>query len=168
MGSGCSDLSKDATPKSGGIDSVCLNPSDIESLPTSGYSNRDHGRVTFRSIISSDRTPTNSMSAGIATCTPKRYDQPASSGGNLAQHRHWQAVIWIIQSGEGIVNVDMVEHKVQAGSVVFIPGHAEHGVRNDSVSEDLVWYYCYPTERIGDVRMRFTNDQGKIFDPMPR
>ncbi len=167
MGGACSSLSDDAPSKSG-IETVCLGEAEIADLDKEGYNNRDHGRITFTPIISSDRTPTNSLAAGLARCSPKRFDQTASSGGHLALHRHWQAVIWIFQSGEGIVNVDMVEHRVKAGSVIYVPGNAEHGVRNDSLSEDLVWHYCLATEKTGDVRIRFKNDQGQVVNPVPR
>ena len=159
MGNICSGLSSDDyTPKPGGVDTVCFAKDDIDNLEKEGYNDRDHGRVSWKTIISSDRTPSNSLTAGIATLPPKREGQPVSSGGNLALHRHYHAELYFVMSGEGIVNVDMVEHKVKAGSVVFIPPNAEHGVRNVSVVDEFVWYYCFAADKFGDIRYRFKND----------
>jgi mannose-6-phosphate isomerase-like protein (cupin superfamily) len=165
MGGVCSSPEDDRPPKPGGIDTVCLAKEDIQKIDKEGYNDRDHGRCSWRTLISSDRTPSNSLTAGIATCGPRKESQPASSGGNLAPHRHYHAEIYFIMSGEGIVNVDMIEHKVKAGSVVFIPGNAEHSVRNLSLTEELVWYYCFAAESFQDVRYRFKNDLGRTFVP---
>ena len=86
---------------------------------------------------------------------------PISAGGHLGPHRHWQAETWYIISGVGTVNVNMIEYNVQAGSIVFIPGSAEHSVRNESLLEDLVWYYCFATDKIANVNHRFSNDPSK-------
>jgi hypothetical protein len=45
--------------------------------------------------------------------------------------------------------VDGVAHDVEKGSAVFIPGDAEHGVRNEG-AEELKWLYvCFPWEILG-------------------
>ncbi|KAK5115352.1 hypothetical protein LTR62_001552 [Meristemomyces frigidus] len=159
MGGVCSS-SADETPgfKSDTVDVVCLNKEDIAKLDNEGYNDREHGKITWKIIISSDRTPTNSLTAGIATCKPKRERRPTSCGGNIAPHRHWQAKTCFFLSGEGVVNVDLIEYEVKAGSVVFIPGNAEHSVRNQSLVEDLVWYYCIASNNSHDVKDRFSCD----------
>ncbi|KAK4556905.1 hypothetical protein LTR86_005886 [Recurvomyces mirabilis] len=142
----------------GGVNTVCLSRADIEDLGTEGYNDHIHGQITWKTIFSSDRTPTDSMTAGIATCKPRRDGMPTSAGGHLGPHRHLQAETYYIISGEGIVTVDMIDHKVKAGSIVFIPGNAEHSVRNESLVEDLVWYYCFATDNFANIKYRFSND----------
>jgi oxalate decarboxylase/phosphoglucose isomerase-like protein (cupin superfamily) len=44
---------------------------------------------------------------------------------------------------------------VNAGSTVFIPGNAEHGIVNTG-SGDLRWFYVFPTSAFGDVVYRFS------------
>ena len=51
-----------------------------------------------------------------------------------------------------------VEHMVKAGSVVFIPSDARHGVRNLSSSEELVWLYVFAADDFGEVTYRFPHD----------
>lgn len=44
---------------------------------------------------------------------------------------------------------------MNAGSTVFIPGNAEHGIVNTG-SRDLRWFYVFPTGAFGDVVYRFS------------
>lgn len=44
--------------------------------------------------------------------------------------------------------VDGVAHDVEKGSAVFIPGDAEHGVRNEG-AEELKWFYVFPVGNFG-------------------
>ncbi|KAF2774464.1 hypothetical protein EJ03DRAFT_347064 [Teratosphaeria nubilosa] len=141
-----------------GLKAVCLSAGDIKELQSVGYSDREHCKVRWKTLISSDKTPSKDLTAGIATLPPRRENQPASAGGNIAPHRHRQAEVYIVVSGEAIVNVDMLEYPVSAGSVVFVPGGAEHAVRNTSLTEEFVWYFCFAADKFGDVRFLYRND----------
>ena len=50
--------------------------------------------------------------------------------------------------------LDGKESAVTAGTAVFIPGNAEHGLRNES-DADLKLLYVFPTGRFGDVVYQF-------------
>ncbi|OJJ02172.1 hypothetical protein ASPVEDRAFT_41652 [Aspergillus versicolor CBS 583.65] len=89
------------------------------------------------------------MCAGLAACPPRT--------GYLACHRHTQAEIYYITAGSGVVVIDGTEHVVSKGAVVFIPGDAEHGVRNEG-EESLEWFYVFPTAGFGDVVYRFSRE----------
>ena len=52
----------------------------------------------------------------------------------------------------------MLEHDVSQGSVVYVPGGAEHGIRNVDPTEELIWYFCFAVDGHGDVRYRYKND----------
>lgn len=54
-----------------------------------------------------------------------------------------------------MVVIEGDEYRVGAGSVVFIPGDAEHGVRNEG-EVDFEWLYVFPTGAFGDVVYRFS------------
>jgi quercetin dioxygenase-like cupin family protein len=97
---------------------------------------------TWHTLISSPLTPTDSLSAGIAVLPPKT--------GNLCPHRHKQAELYYIISGSGIVTVDGTEYILEAGSTFFVPGNAEHGIRNDG-GEEMRWLYVFPTGSFADV-----------------
>jgi quercetin dioxygenase-like cupin family protein len=91
--------------------------------------------------------PTDSLCTGIALCPPKT--------GHLCPHRHTQAEVYYIIEGRGTVKIDGKETNVHTGSVVFIPGNAEHAIWN--VSDDpLRWFYVFPTDAFEDVLYRFS------------
>jgi mannose-6-phosphate isomerase-like protein (cupin superfamily) len=102
--------------------------------------------VSWYTLFSSDITPTDSMCAGIAQVEP--------GGGSRKLHRHEQPEIYLILEGTGILMLDGKESAVTAGTAVFIPGNAEHGLRNES-DADLKLFYVFPTGRFGDVVYQF-------------
>jgi mannose-6-phosphate isomerase-like protein (cupin superfamily) len=106
------------------------------------------GDVSFRVLFSADRTPTSALYTGLAELAP---------GGWLGQHRHTQAEVYHLVEGSGVVVLDGVEHAVGAGSAVFIPGDAEHGIRNTGEST-LRFVYAFATDAIDDVVYRFSAD----------
>ena len=58
-----------------------------------------------------------------------------------------------------MVEIDRVEHTVKKGSVVFIPGDAEHGVRNTSETEEFIWLYVFAVDEFGEVVYRFRDER---------
>jgi uncharacterized cupin superfamily protein len=104
------------------------------------------GKVSWYTLFSSDITPTDSMCAGIAEVEP--------GGGSRKPHRHEQPEIYLILEGTGILMLDGKESAVTAGTAVFIPGNAEHALRNES-DADLKLLYVFPTGRFGDVVYQF-------------
>ena len=104
------------------------------------------GSVSWFTLLSGDITPTDTFSAGIAEFEP--------GGGDLTPHRHTHPEIYHILEGSGTVTIDGVATDVRAGTTVFIPGDAEHGVRNggDTV---LRLFYVFAADRFSDVVYRF-------------
>ena len=111
-----------------------------------GWSTPDRGDATWFTLFSSDITPTRSLSAGIMELLPK--------GEGLKLHRHAQPEIYYVAEGAGAVTIDGIETVVSAGCAVFIPGDAEHGIRNmaDTV---LRIFYVFPTDCFSEVIYRF-------------
>ena len=62
------------------------------------------------------------MSGGLAELAP--------GGPGLAPHRHAQPEIDDFVGGEGLLTVDGVETLLRAGEAAYIPGDAEHSLRN--------------------------------------
>ena len=106
------------------------------------------GDVSFRVLFSADRTPTSSLYTGLAELAP---------GGWLGLHRHTQAEVYHLVEGSGVVVLDGVEHPVGAGSAVFIPGDAEHGIRNTG-DRPLRFVYAVATDSIDDAVHRFSDE----------
>ncbi|MGY1847715.1 MULTISPECIES: cupin domain-containing protein [unclassified Blastococcus] len=107
------------------------------------------GHVAFQVLISRDRTPTSSLYTGLAELPP---------AGWLGRHRHIQAEVYHVIAGTGVVVLDGVEHPVAGGSAVFIPGNAEHGIRN-TAEEPLRFVYAFATDSVEDVVYRFSGEE---------
>jgi quercetin dioxygenase-like cupin family protein len=86
------------------------------------------GSTTWHTLFSSQ------LSAGIASCPPLGY---------LGLHRHTQPELYYVIAGRGVVEIEGEMYHLEKGMTVFIPGDAEHGVRNEDL-EDFRWLYVFP------------------------
>jgi len=125
-----------------------------EDRSREGWDDPVKGRVGWRTLFSADLTPTDSLTAGIADVEP---------GGWLGLHRHIPAEIYYVLEGRGIVTIEGREREVRAGAAVFIPGDAEHGIRNTGITP-LRFLYAFPVDSFGEVEYRFS-EAGPATDP---
>lgn len=133
---------------------TCTTTTPPESFPPSPH--HPPTDLTWHTLFSTPQTNTSDLSAGIAHCPPHTGDLPL--------HRHEQAEIYYILDGEGDVYIDGVVTRVQAGSAVFIPSNARHGIGNVGGS-GLRFFYVFPTAAFGDVVYRFEDNNevnGKV------
>jgi len=77
--------------------------------------------------------------------------------GWLAQHRHTAAEVYYVLEGEAVVVLDGDEIRVGAGSLVRLPGDAEHGIR--AVGGPVRVLFVFPAEPFDDVVYRFGVDE---------
>lgn len=111
-----------------------------------GWDDPVKGRVGWRTLFSGDMTATDALTAGVAELQP---------GGWLGQHRHTPAEIYFVLEGTGLLTLEGEEYAVSAGSAVFIPGDAEHGIRNAGATP-LRFLYAFPVGSFGEVEYRFS------------
>jgi mannose-6-phosphate isomerase-like protein (cupin superfamily) len=114
--------------------------------PRDGWDDPIKGRIGWRTLFGGDASPTDSLTAGVAEVGP---------GGWLGLHRHRPAEIYYVVEGSGIVTLDGKEHAVGAGSAVFIPGDAEHGIRNAGETP-LRFAYVFAVDSFDEVEYRFS------------
>jgi mannose-6-phosphate isomerase-like protein (cupin superfamily) len=79
---------------------------------------------------------------------------PPGISGDFRPHRHEQAEVYYVLSGEGIVTISGVEHPVRPGTAVFIPGGALHGAVNTG-AHLLRLLYVFPAASFDEVRYEF-------------
>jgi len=107
---------------------------DVEEWP---------GIVRWRTLVSADRTPTAGLTVGVAEIEPG-----ASEAGS--RHRHAAHETYYVISGTGRVHLDGVEHPIEPGSVVFVPGQTWHFVRNTGPIT-LRLLYTFAVDRFDEV-----------------
>jgi mannose-6-phosphate isomerase-like protein (cupin superfamily) len=103
--------------------------------------------VKWRTLLSADRTPSAAMTIGSAEIAPG-----SSVDGALHHHADHEAYYFI--AGTGQVHLDGVEHPVEAGSIVFVPGGTRHFVRNTG-AETLKLLYVFAVDQFSDVEYKF-------------
>lgn len=66
-------------------------------------------------------------------------------GAKHADHNHKPEYdeVYLIQRGQAMVRLDGVEHDLEAGDVVFIPGGSMHAIENRSDTEDLIIFTAW-------------------------
>jgi mannose-6-phosphate isomerase-like protein (cupin superfamily) len=118
-----------------------------EECELEGADDGPFGSLRWRTLISGDRTTSESLTVGVAELAP-------GESRRLTLHCHTQAEVYYILSGEGTVAISGREHSVRAGSAVFIPGGAEHGALNTG-NELLRLLYVFPSDSFSDVQYEF-------------
>ena len=104
------------------------------------------GRLRFRTLFSQGSTETAGMTCGVTELGP---------GDWLGLHRHAPPEVYYVFAGAGIVSLEGREIPVSAGSAVFIPGMAEHGIRQTG-DEILRLFYAFPVDSFDGVEYLFT------------
>ncbi len=107
-------------------------------------SGEDRG-VVWRTLTSADRTPTAELTSGVCEIEP---------GGELALHRHPPLELYYFIAGTGTVTLGDVDHAVQPGTTISIPGNTPHRIRNTGTAL-LKLFYVFPTASFADVE--YTN-----------
>lgn len=75
-------------------------------------------------------------------------------GESLEPHRHAEPETYFVLSGRGIVTVEGIEHAVEAGTMVFIPGNARHQIVNVD-DEELQLLYVFAVGAFQKIVYRF-------------
>jgi quercetin dioxygenase-like cupin family protein len=111
-----------------------------------GWDDPVKGRIGWRTLFSGDRTPSAGLTAGVAELEP---------GGWLGLHRHTPAEIYYGLEGRGVATIEGKDYDIAPGTAVFIPGDAEHGVRNIG-ARTLRFLYVFPVNSFSEIEYRFS------------
>jgi quercetin dioxygenase-like cupin family protein len=116
-----------------------------DRTPVEGAGDAQSGNLTWKTLISADRTPSAEMVLGIANFPPH---------GKLNPHRHSPSEIYFGLSGAGTVTVDGEKFGIAEGVAIFIPSNCEHGVVAGAAGLSMA--YCFAQDAFGNIEYRYT------------
>jgi mannose-6-phosphate isomerase-like protein (cupin superfamily) len=119
---------------------------DEKNAPADGWDDPVKGRIRWRTLFSKGGTPTDGITCGVADLGP---------GDWLGLHRHAPPEIYYVLEGAGVVTLNGEDVPVKAGNAVFIPGMAEHGVRQSGTGL-LRFFYGFPVDSFDSVEYLFS------------
>ncbi len=97
--------------------------------------------IRWKTLISQPATATNDISFGIAESPP---------GTSLYAHHHAPQEIYYITEGQGSILIGKETKKVSPGSIVYIPKHEIHGIKNVG-DETLSFLWIFPVDCYYDI-----------------
>ena len=97
--------------------------------------------VRWKLLIDADFMGSSGLSLGFVEIAP---------GGDLTLHYHSPSEIYVITSGEGILNKSGELEEIKKGDVVYIERNAKHGLKNIG-KETLEFYWIFPTDTFSEV-----------------
>lgn len=116
------------------------------NAPRDGWDDPIKGRIGWRTLFSQGATPTEGVTCGLAELKP---------GDWLGLHRHAPPEVYYILAGNGVMSLEGREIAIGEGSAVFIPGMAEHGIRQTG-AEVLRLLYAFPVNSFDSVEYLFS------------
>jgi mannose-6-phosphate isomerase-like protein (cupin superfamily) len=123
---------------------------DEANAPQDGWDDPVRGRLRWRTLFSRGLTQTAGMTCGVTELGP---------GDWLGLHRHAPPEVYHVFAGAGILSLEGREVPVSAGSAVFIPGMAEHGIRQTG-NEVLRLFYAFTVDSFDTVEYLFSAASG--------
>ncbi len=120
---------------------------DERRRPIESWDDPARGVVTWRTLLSGDRTPTDGLTMGVAELRATDVDSPRL-------HRHAQAEAYYILSGHGVLRIDDVDHPLAPGVTAFIPGGRLHGAWATG-PETLRILYVFAADSFDEIHYEF-------------
>ncbi len=117
------------------------------AVPLEGWNDPVRGVVTWRTLLSGDRTPTEALTIGVAEVVEQ-------VGAEARLHRHAQAEAYYILSGRGILTIEGEEQPLSAGTCAFIPAGAWHAARGVG-AEPLRLLYVFAADSFDQIVYEF-------------
>jgi hypothetical protein len=124
---------------------------DAGAPPVESWGVTGPGAVSWRTLVSGDRTPSTGLTVGYAEVEPGDPER-------LHVHRHEQDEVYYVIAGEGAVTVGDQEWSVAAGSTVFIPGGEWHSARNTG-TEVLRLLYVFAADSFAEIRYEYLDGE---------
>ena len=119
----------------------------VEAAPENANPN-----VRWRTLVSDDRTQSDSLTVGVAELKP-------GDPSEMRFHWHDPSEVYFVLSGEGVVCIDDQDYPIGPGATVFIPGKAWHAARSTG-TETLRIFYAFGVSSLDKVEYHFEATPG--------
>jgi mannose-6-phosphate isomerase-like protein (cupin superfamily) len=129
----------------GATEAVVVREAEREWEGWTAEERLERGEATWKTLISSDRTATHSLTLGIARLRP---------GERLREHRHPQAEVYVVLSGELALTVGDELLLLEEGASAWVPGGALHSCANRGVSETR-FAYAFAVDSAAEIAYDF-------------
>lgn len=116
----------------------------IADLPSDAWDDATRGRVSWKTVLSAERSGSHGVVCGIASFPP---------GGCLRPHRHAQPEAFVVLAGSGTVQYGDRTLAIDAETALFVPGDTVHGFR--AGAEGLRMLYLFPADRFSEIAYDF-------------
>lgn len=117
---------------------------DANDQPEETWQDPARGSIRWKTLISGDATPTDTLVCGIALM---------AAGDDFALHSHAEPELYFGLEGEVDVLVDGRVHRLKPGLALFIPGNAVHGVLR--ADQPVRWFYTFAKDAFPDIAYHF-------------
>lgn len=99
----------------------------------------------WKILISSRRGPSRALCCGIAEL---------AAGATLLLHHHAPPELYLVESGEGVSEIEGVRHELRPGTALFIPANARHRTMAGPDAPLRVWF-VFPTDSFEEIVYHF-------------
>lgn len=120
---------------------------NTDDIAEEAWDDPARGRVTWRTLLSGDRTRSEALTIGVTEVTEQ-------AGAEAKPHRHAQHEAYYVLSGRGVLTVSDEAHDLSPGVTAFIPGGAWHAARGLG-AEPLRLLYVFAADSFSDVIYEF-------------
>lgn len=123
-----------------------------DDVAVEGWDAAERGVVTWRTLVSGDRTPSRSLTLGVA-------DVGEPVAGPPVLHRHDEDEVYYILAGAGLIRIGDQDHKLAEGDAVFVPGGVWHAAWATG-PEPLKILYVFAADRFNQIVYTFQEPAG--------
>ena len=117
---------------------------DPDALALEVWDDKSKGAVSWKTLISADRTDTADLVCGLAYFGP---------GERLARHSHVQPEIVHVVRGYGKAAFERQETPLTEGTTLYIPSSLKHEFV--AGSEGMVLFYTFPAASFSEIEYQF-------------
>ena len=118
-----------------------------EDCEVEAWNDEVKGYVTWRTLISGDRTNTNALTSGVA-------ELPVGVTAVYRMHRHAPVELYYILEGSGSIRIVDDVTDVKKGSTIYIPGNVAHCLINTG-DVPLRMLYVFAADSFDEIEYEF-------------